>query len=139
MAQAREQQLNTVAKDTIHSQQLFCRQITSGFVPLPSPSQPTMEQIPLDLPSSTTASATTVVHQEEVRNKTCKSNLVKIAGTRMILGGDGQQYSSELLEKLNWAVQELRRTASVEYSIQLCQLVKSCADALSSLRAAFDS
>ena len=36
--------------------------------------------------------------------------------------------------KLHWACAELDRTPSVESSIQLCQLIKSCADALMSLQ-----
>ena len=36
--------------------------------------------------------------------------------------------------KLHWACAELDRTSSVEASIQLCQLIKSCADALMSLQ-----
>ena len=36
--------------------------------------------------------------------------------------------------KLHWACAELDRTPSVETGIQLCQLIKSCADVLMSLQ-----
>ncbi|KAK7104814.1 hypothetical protein V1264_019472 [Littorina saxatilis] len=52
---------------------------------------------------------------------------------------DGQKYVKELLDKMDWAVAELRATRNVEYSIQLCQLIKASAEALSSVRAALDS
>lgn len=38
-----------------------------------------------------------------------------------------------LLSKLQWATEELAGTSSVEYSTQLCQLIKACADALQSI------
>ena len=38
-----------------------------------------------------------------------------------------------LLSKLQWATKELASTSSVEYSTQLCQLIKACADALQSI------
>jgi hypothetical protein len=56
-----------------------------------------------------------------------------------LAGVDSQKYLRELLDKLDWAVGELRATQSVEYSIQLCALVKSCAEAVTSVRLAFDS
>ena len=54
-------------------------------------------------------------------------------------GSGSGKYVRSLLDKLDWATGELRGTQSVEYSIQLCQLVKSCADAVASVKAAFDS
>lgn len=39
-----------------------------------------------------------------------------------------------LLSKLQWATRELASTSSVDQSIQLCQLIKACADALKSTR-----
>ena len=44
-----------------------------------------------------------------------------------------------MLDKMDWAVAELRGAHSVEYSIQLCQLVKACAEAVSSVRTALES
>ena len=38
-----------------------------------------------------------------------------------------------LMCKLQWASSELRGTTSVEYSISLCQLIKSCSEALQSV------
>ncbi|XP_075427300.1 protein ZNRD2 [Ascaphus truei] len=39
-----------------------------------------------------------------------------------------------LLEKLNWAASELRETSCLQYSSQLCALIRSCAQSLHSLR-----
>ncbi|XP_029106614.1 protein ZNRD2 [Scleropages formosus] len=39
-----------------------------------------------------------------------------------------------LLQKLRWATQELQQCTSVEGSIQLCGLIRSCADSLRSLK-----
>ena len=36
--------------------------------------------------------------------------------------------------KLTWAAEQLRRTLSIEYSIQLCQLIKSCAETMVALK-----
>lgn len=54
-------------------------------------------------------------------------------------GGDSQKHISVLLEKIDWAVTELRGTQSVEYSIQLCQLIKICAETVSSVRMALEA
>lgn len=54
-------------------------------------------------------------------------------------GGDGCKRVGVLLDKMDWAVAELRGAQSVEYSIQLCQLVKACAEAVSSVRTALES
>lgn len=45
-----------------------------------------------------------------------------------------QSAQQTLISKLQWATQELEGTNSVEYSTQLCQLVKECADAIKSMR-----
>lgn len=39
-----------------------------------------------------------------------------------------------LCQKINWASEELKKSSSVEYSVNLCQLIKSSADALQSLK-----
>ncbi|KAL7846277.1 hypothetical protein SRHO_G00212570, partial [Serrasalmus rhombeus] len=39
-----------------------------------------------------------------------------------------------VLHKLRWATQELQQAVSVETSIQLCSLIRTCADSLRSLR-----
>ncbi|KAG7484960.1 hypothetical protein MATL_G00055700 [Megalops atlanticus] len=39
-----------------------------------------------------------------------------------------------VLQKMRWATQELQRASSVEASIQLCSLIRSCADSLRSLK-----
>ncbi|KAJ8266157.1 hypothetical protein GJAV_G00126600 [Gymnothorax javanicus] len=39
-----------------------------------------------------------------------------------------------VLQKMRWATQELQHANSVEASIQLCSLIRSCADSLRSLR-----
>ncbi|KAG5844131.1 hypothetical protein ANANG_G00158250 [Anguilla anguilla] len=39
-----------------------------------------------------------------------------------------------VLQKMRWASQELQHSASVEASIQLCNLIRCCADSLRSLR-----
>ncbi|KAJ8405779.1 hypothetical protein AAFF_G00312160 [Aldrovandia affinis] len=39
-----------------------------------------------------------------------------------------------VLQKMRWASQELQQASSVEASIQLCSLIRSCADSLRSLR-----
>ncbi|XP_066574889.1 protein ZNRD2 isoform X2 [Amia ocellicauda] len=39
-----------------------------------------------------------------------------------------------LLQKLLWATQELQHSPSIEASIQLCSLIRSCADSLHSLK-----
>lgn len=47
-------------------------------------------------------------------------------------------YSSaleSLCEKIRWASEELKASSSVEYSIQLCNLIKASADAMQSLKA----
>lgn len=46
-------------------------------------------------------------------------------------------YSSaldSLREKIRWASEELKASSSVEYSIQLCNLIKASADAMQSLK-----
>lgn len=46
-------------------------------------------------------------------------------------------YSSaldSLCEKIRWASEELKNSSSVEYSIQLCNLIKASADAMQSLK-----
>lgn len=46
-------------------------------------------------------------------------------------------YSSaldSLCEKIRWASEELKASSSVEYSIQLCNLIKASADAMQSLK-----
>ncbi|KAL8610414.1 hypothetical protein ACOMHN_035131 [Nucella lapillus] len=52
---------------------------------------------------------------------------------------ESEKYVKDLLDKMDWATSELRATASVEYSIQLCQLIKSCAEAVTSVRAALNT
>ena len=39
-----------------------------------------------------------------------------------------------LCQKICWATSELKRTNSVEYSVQLCQLIKASADSIQSLK-----
>ncbi|KAL3873322.1 hypothetical protein ACJMK2_036454 [Sinanodonta woodiana] len=39
-----------------------------------------------------------------------------------------------LCQKIGWATEELKKTTSVDHSISLCHLIKSCADALQSLK-----
>ncbi|KAG7322749.1 hypothetical protein KOW79_014095 [Hemibagrus wyckioides] len=39
-----------------------------------------------------------------------------------------------VLQKLRWATQELQTTASLESSVQLCGLIRACADTLQSLK-----
>ncbi|ESO92059.1 hypothetical protein LOTGIDRAFT_217206 [Lottia gigantea] len=46
---------------------------------------------------------------------------------------------SILQDKLKWASEELKKTVSVEYSIQLCQLIKSSAEAIKSCQQAQSS
>ena len=41
-----------------------------------------------------------------------------------------------LNEKIQWATEELKRTNSLEYNISLCQMIKSAADALHSVKLA---
>ncbi|XP_076463531.1 protein ZNRD2-like [Babylonia areolata] len=52
---------------------------------------------------------------------------------------EGERCVRELLDKMDWAAAELRGAGSVEYSLQLCQLIKGCAEAVSSVRSAFRS
>lgn len=63
---------------------------------------------------------------------------VRVAPGGVSGSGDSQRYVGELVEQLDWAMQELQKSQTVEYSIQLCQLVKSCADAISSVKSAFE-
>lgn len=42
--------------------------------------------------------------------------------------------TASVTERLSWATEELRRTTSVETCCQLCVLIRSCADALQSLK-----
>lgn len=46
---------------------------------------------------------------------------------------DMSETMSTIQAKLVWATAELQKSGSVESSIQLCQLVKSCAEALTAL------
>ncbi|XP_050407317.2 protein ZNRD2 isoform X2 [Patella vulgata] len=62
------------------------------------------------------------------------SNRTSNSGTSSIPSSDFIQSVTVLTNKLKWAVGELDKTASIEYTIQLCQLIKSCADAISSLQ-----
>ena len=39
-----------------------------------------------------------------------------------------------LCQKIYWATRELKKTNSVEYSVQLCQLIKASADSIQSLK-----
>ncbi|KAK3597129.1 hypothetical protein CHS0354_038048 [Potamilus streckersoni] len=39
-----------------------------------------------------------------------------------------------LCRKIGWAIEELKKTTSVDHSINLCNLIKSCADAVQSLK-----
>ncbi|XP_045163837.2 protein ZNRD2-like [Mercenaria mercenaria] len=39
-----------------------------------------------------------------------------------------------LCQKINWASEELKKSSSVDYCVNLCQLIKSSADALQSLK-----
>ncbi|CAG5127934.1 unnamed protein product [Candidula unifasciata] len=41
---------------------------------------------------------------------------------------------ARLLEKIDWASKELKDTASVEYSVQLCLLIKAAAEAIVAIR-----
>ncbi|KAK7459691.1 hypothetical protein BaRGS_00038963 [Batillaria attramentaria] len=65
--------------------------------------------------------------------------------TKVVVGGGGagcnncQRYVDQLVARLEWALQELTTSQTVEYSTQLCQLIKSCADAVSSVKSAFQS
>lgn len=43
---------------------------------------------------------------------------------------------ARLFEKIDWASRELKDTASVEYSVQLCHLIKAAADAVTAVREA---
>ncbi|XP_061105317.1 protein ZNRD2-like [Conger conger] len=53
-----------------------------------------------------------------------------------LLGHHSTTFCAEeaVLQKMRWASQELQRSASVETCIQLCNLIRSCADSLRSLR-----
>lgn len=51
----------------------------------------------------------------------------------------GQKYITEVIEKLDWSVHELKHSHNVEQSIQLCHLIRSCAEAVTSLKTAFES
>ncbi|KAK6180647.1 hypothetical protein SNE40_008656 [Patella caerulea] len=62
------------------------------------------------------------------------SNPTINSGTCSIPSSDLIQSVAVLRNKLRWATEELDKTASIEYTIQLCQLIKSCADAISSLQ-----
>ncbi|XP_078283822.1 protein ZNRD2-like [Rhinoraja longicauda] len=50
------------------------------------------------------------------------------------LAGTPGQAERALLRKMAWASGELERAASVEYSAQLCGLIRSCAESLHSLK-----
>ncbi|XP_051900993.1 protein ZNRD2 [Pristis pectinata] len=50
------------------------------------------------------------------------------------LAGAAGEAERALLRKMAWACGELERAASVEYSSQLCGLIRSCADSLHSLK-----
>lgn len=39
-----------------------------------------------------------------------------------------------VLQKIGWAAQELRQSASVEFSMQLCELLRACAESLKSIK-----
>jgi len=51
-------------------------------------------------------------------------------------GPQGQITVSALTDKLKWATQELGSCTSVEYSIQLCQLIKAASEAVVSVKSA---
>ncbi|KAJ8348279.1 hypothetical protein SKAU_G00268680 [Synaphobranchus kaupii] len=53
-----------------------------------------------------------------------------------LLGHHSITFGAEeaVLQKMRWASQELQHAASVEASIQLCSLIRSCAESLRSLR-----
>lgn len=44
-----------------------------------------------------------------------------------------------LCQKISWATGELKRSSSIEYCMQLCQLIKNSADALQSVKCASSS
>ncbi|XP_078516845.1 protein ZNRD2 [Lissotriton helveticus] len=39
-----------------------------------------------------------------------------------------------VLQKIGWAAQELRQSGSVEFSMQLCELLRACAESLKSIK-----
>ena len=75
------------------------------------------------------ANATSVLHSRFSGGSTAAGNQVGSSSR------DTQTHVSVLLDKLDWAVGELRGTQSIEYSVQLCQLIKACAEAVLSVRA----
>ena len=71
----------------------------------------------------------------QVTNIPCSSSLVPcktLAVPDMLHSVQASQQT--LISRLQWATQELEGTSSVDYSTQLCRLIKECTDAIKSTR-----
>lgn len=128
---------------------------TSSRPPVPSapaPSAPAPQiATPLSRPGSVQSSdrhpeISTTVNEIPVTSRipvppwlTQAQGLNVTANASSGVSGEGEKYVKDLLEKMDWATAELRGTVNVEYSIQLCQLIKCCAEAVSSVKAALNS
>ncbi|XP_048734020.1 protein ZNRD2-like [Ostrea edulis] len=66
--------------------------------------------------------------------ETSSQNPVKSTGGSESLEPWQSSAVNSLCEKIQWASEELKHSNSVDYSIQLCQLIKGSADALQSLK-----
>ncbi|XP_005102581.1 uncharacterized protein LOC101855352 [Aplysia californica] len=54
----------------------------------------------------------------------------------LLTAGSQSPFIQTLVDKVQWASQELKKTHSVEYSIQLCQLIKTASEAVVAVRTA---
>ncbi|XP_071080318.1 protein ZNRD2-like [Haliotis cracherodii] len=77
---------------------------------------------------------TPTTHSHDSVTSTVPSTLRLTSGMQAVISPVVPESVDILHRKLAWASKELQQTSSVEYSIQLCQLIKHCADAIHSLQ-----
>ncbi|XP_067681329.1 protein ZNRD2-like [Haliotis asinina] len=77
---------------------------------------------------------TGTTHPPDTVTSTVPSALRLTGGMQAVVSPVILDSMDSLYRKLTWASEELLKTQSVEYSIQLCQLIKNCADAIQSLK-----
>lgn len=84
------------------------------------PQQDLQRAIPLSMATVTSSNVTSSVYPSQSAQSS--SNL-KFSDT-----------VDTLCQKINWATEELKKASSVDYCVNLCQLIKSSAEALQSLK-----
>ena len=117
LAQVREQELGLMQDE--------------GSSSLPSVSE--LPQVLTSAVKSKTTNSTCAVPQREAGHTgVCNENHFEFRHCHS--ERDHVDSVDTLNKKLMWATGELAKTASVEYSIQLCNLIQSCASAIRALK-----